>query len=63
MITRSYARSDPRPHLDDVEPVQVADGVLTIPERKPWWSAGSAQSWNLSLADIRSCSADWVKRQ
>ncbi len=33
--------------FDDVEPVHVADGVLRIRERKPWWSTGSAQSWNL----------------
>jgi hypothetical protein len=47
--------------FDDVDPVHVADGVLTIRERKPWWSAGSAKSWNLSMANIRTYSADWVK--
>lgn len=40
----------------------VADGMLTVRERKPWWSAGSAKSWSLSLANIRSYSGDWVKR-
>ncbi len=49
--------------FDDVEPVHVADGVLTIHERKPWWSTGSAETWHLSLANIRSYFADWVKRQ
>jgi hypothetical protein len=49
--------------FDDVDPVHVADGVLIIRERKPWWSAGSAEAWNLSMANIRSYSADWVKRQ
>jgi hypothetical protein len=49
--------------FDDVDPVHVADGVLTIRDRKPWWSAGSAGSRNLSLANIRSYSADWVKRR
>ena len=49
--------------FDDVDPYHVADGVLTIRERKPWWAAGSARSWSLPLANIRSYSADWVKRQ
>jgi hypothetical protein len=49
--------------FDDVDPVHIADGVLRIRERKPWWAAGSAQSWNLSLANVRSYSADWVKRK
>jgi hypothetical protein len=49
--------------FDDVEPVHAADGVLYITERKPWWAANKAQSWNLSLTNIRSYSADWVKRQ
>jgi hypothetical protein len=30
--------------FDDVEPVHAAESMLTIHERKPWWSAGSAQS-------------------
>ncbi len=49
--------------FDDVDSVHVANGVLTFREHKPWWSAGSAQSWSLPLANIRYYSADWVKRQ
>lgn len=49
--------------FDDVDPAHVADGVLTIRERKPWSSAGSAESWNLSLANVRSYSADWAARR
>jgi hypothetical protein len=49
--------------FDELEPVHAADGVLTIHERKPWWAANKAQSWNLSLTNVRSHSADWVKRQ
>ena len=49
--------------FDDVDPVHVAEGVLTIHERKRWWDTGAAEDWRLSLANIRSYSADWVKRQ
>jgi hypothetical protein len=54
---------------DDVEPTYTANGVLTVRERRRWWwdpdrwGAGKPRTWHLSLANIRSYSADWVKRQ
>jgi hypothetical protein len=48
--------------FDDVEPIHVADGVLTIRERKKWWDSGPPDSWRLPLANIRSYSPEWVKR-